>query len=277
MNLLTVAGIRDHSSRELFPSLKRGQIRRYTFLYPRVRASSNYDSGLFDESLNSQEYFKSRRKSAMRALEKRVPSSSALSKSRRSPSCVFATGGYAKASFSTLPYHRSQNYHADLNGNGNAEPPEASQLDFTRISSLIESDSGIVDSSSIWYVVTTAALLGLNRQSMIEQLWKYISDQCGHDESRMLVIARRIREACLKSSVLVGFPHVSSLHITMGFPNPQAYLCINEICAVQNPFLTRYPGNKRPTITPILNRETLAFNCPYSRLRQISSFPPLPG
>ncbi|KAK2752890.1 hypothetical protein FQN54_008043 [Arachnomyces sp. PD_36] len=113
------------------------------------------------------------------------------------------------ALFSTLSSHRLPNNDIESNGNGNENGDliEGPQLNFSGISKLIESDTEVSDASSIWYVVTTAALLGLNRQSSIGQLWKYISDQCDHDTSRMLPIARRIRESCLKSSVLVGFPH----------------------------------------------------------------------
>lgn len=133
---------------------------------------------------------------------------------RSSLRSIAGATGNKRASFSAAPYRQSPDIDdVDLNGNGvgngNGDSHDARQLVFSRVSNLIESDDGVVGTSSIWYVVATAALLGLNRQSMLKQLWKYISDQCGRDEARMLAIARRIREVCLKSSVLVGFPHVS--------------------------------------------------------------------
>lgn len=230
MNSLAVIGSRGHVSRELFPTrFKRGRKRRYTFLPSRVRAASIHDLGSFDKTQSLLQCLKFHGKSATEALEQYSPprgvnSYSASSRNTGSPSYVSWVGGYGKASFSTFPYHRRPNNHVDLNGNGTGETSRAGELDFTRISSLIESDSGVVSSSSIWYVVATAALLGFNKQSMIEQLWKYISDQCGRDESRLLAVARRVRESCLKSSVLVGFPHVSSSHVTMGLPHPQVYI-----------------------------------------------------
>ncbi|ODH12699.1 hypothetical protein ACO22_08002, partial [Paracoccidioides brasiliensis] len=92
-------------------------------------------------------------------------------------------------------------------------------IDFGRLAALIPSQSptGI---NSIWFIVTTASLLAFHKEAAVGELWKYISQRCegeggreskndiaGDDaRSRQLGIARRIRESCLKASVLVGFP-----------------------------------------------------------------------
>lgn len=212
-----VVDIRNHFFRELFVSSR--QTRRYVSLSHAVQEASNSGSSLCHEFRSTQETLMCRKQRAPWLAERYAVGSTgrpplASSRSRRSQSCVFRVSSGREKSFLTLSRYRSSHsggvdMSGNGNGNGNENITDAPQIDFSRISRIIKSDRGVVDASSIWYVVATAALLGLNRQSAIEQLWKYISDQCDHDKSKMLAIARRIREACLKSSVLVGFPHVS--------------------------------------------------------------------
>jgi hypothetical protein len=86
---------------------------------------------------------------------------------------------------------------------------ERTALDFSLLSSLISTDQGPGNALSLWYVLTTAALLAFHQASAVGDLWKYISVLRDLDPSQEATVARRIREACLKSSVLVGFPRVS--------------------------------------------------------------------
>lgn len=66
------------------------------------------------------------------------------------------------------------------------------------------------DPCALWYVLTAAALLAFHKEALIGELWRYLSAQCSCEKTQ-LALARRLREACLKSSVLVGFPRVGSL------------------------------------------------------------------
>lgn len=80
------------------------------------------------------------------------------------------------------------------------------ELDFSKLSQLIPDESAM-GTQSLWYVVTTAALLAFHHEPGVGELWAYIS--ClAQTEEQQIAIARRIRESCLKASVLVGFPRV---------------------------------------------------------------------
>ena len=66
--------------------------------------------------------------------------------------------------------------------------------------------------SPLWYILTTAVLLSYHKEKFIGELWAYVTSELGDDDDEeRLSVARRIREACLKSSTLVGFPRVSQL------------------------------------------------------------------
>ncbi|GAD96912.1 predicted protein [Paecilomyces variotii No. 5] len=78
------------------------------------------------------------------------------------------------------------------------------QLNFSELSKLIPQQSPD-GASSLWYIVATAAILGFHHEPAVGELWHYISS-LGGEQSQQLAVARRIREACLKASVLVGFP-----------------------------------------------------------------------
>lgn len=104
------------------------------------------------------------------------------------------------------------------------------QLDFTELSKIIphQIPNG---ASSLWYIVVTAACLGFHHEPGVGELWHYISS-LGGERSQQLAVARRIREACLKASVLVGFPRVCTLKKN---PDPCS---LNKLC------LTRHKINE---------------------------------
>lgn len=88
-------------------------------------------------------------------------------------------------------------------GHGEKQQP---QLNFAELSKIVPQQSPD-GASSLWYIVATAAILGFHREPAVGELWHYISS-LGGEQSQQLAVARRIREACLKASVLVGFPRV---------------------------------------------------------------------
>ncbi|KAL2432387.1 hypothetical protein ABEF95_007351 [Exophiala dermatitidis] len=83
---------------------------------------------------------------------------------------------------------------------------------------------------SLWYVLTTSVLLAFHKEQLVQDLWTYLANSGTHhtnndegrqhddptntggiqaqaeEEQRLLSTARKIREACLKASTLVGFP-----------------------------------------------------------------------
>lgn len=90
-----------------------------------------------------------------------------------------------------------------------ARPAKPVQLDFSALQKLFsdESRSGL-EESPLWYILTTAVLLSYHKEKLIGDLWTYLIRQV-QDDDELLAVARRIREACIKSSTLVGFPRVS--------------------------------------------------------------------
>lgn len=83
------------------------------------------------------------------------------------------------------------------------------RIDFSVLSQLMPNEANTT-STSVWYVVATAALLSFHQEPAVGELWKYINSLNG-DPTTRVAIARRIRECCLKASVLVGFPRVRVL------------------------------------------------------------------
>jgi len=81
------------------------------------------------------------------------------------------------------------------------------RLDFSKLESLFLF-AGSPDRPQLWYILATAALLAFHQAPLIGELWRYLSQQ-RRSEGENLAAVRQIREACLKSSVLVGFPRVS--------------------------------------------------------------------
>ncbi|KAK2789681.1 hypothetical protein FQN53_001437 [Emmonsiellopsis sp. PD_33] len=109
-------------------------------------------------------------------------------------------------------------------------------LNFDRISTLIPNQSP-TGTTSLWYLAATAALLAFHQEATVGALWRYISQRCADEsannqtnvseearQQQLLTIARRIRESCLKASVLVGFPRainaLTTLHNTISTTHP---------------------------------------------------------
>lgn len=88
--------------------------------------------------------------------------------------------------------------------------------------------------SSLWYILTTAILLAFHKEKLIGDLWTYLARTCHNEDhaddngniaaaedEKLLVTARRIREACLKASTLVGFPRVGNGASSILLPSEQ--------------------------------------------------------
>ncbi|EXJ79862.1 hypothetical protein A1O3_08147 [Capronia epimyces CBS 606.96] len=97
-------------------------------------------------------------------------------------------------------------------------PPSQSQWQ-----SATDSSGPSPSPSPLWYILTTAVLLAFHKEKLIGDLWTYLARprrgeshdddddddddiEAEEEEESLMVIARRIREACLKASTLVGFP-----------------------------------------------------------------------
>ncbi|KAK2745901.1 hypothetical protein FQN57_003514 [Myotisia sp. PD_48] len=109
------------------------------------------------------------------------------------------------------------------------------KVDFSSLASSISHESELY---SLWYVVVTAALLSFHQEPAVGQLWEYISRQ-GHDRATLVSIARRIRESCLKASVLVGFPRginsLSSLHASTKTHTPEVHEILAKDTSLRSP------------------------------------------
>jgi hypothetical protein len=127
----------------------------------------------------------------------------------------FTSGAYGRTAdeSSASPSFSTTTSSSRLNGDQTREAQQKG-LDFSQLSSLIGTDRGPGNESSLWYVITAAGLLAFHRAPAVGELWKYISVLHDLDPAQEATVARRIREACLKSSVLVGFPRVSFGHAT---------------------------------------------------------------
>ncbi|PGH03700.1 hypothetical protein AJ79_07282 [Helicocarpus griseus UAMH5409] len=159
-------------------------------------------------------------------------SSAAVSKSRNAQ--VPFSG--ANSPHQRRSYSTSATLFSSASSSSSSQPPSTGitnqnttqpLIDFDRLSHLIP-NQGVVGADSVWYVVTTASLLAFHKEAAVGELWKYISQRCERDSemdvvSRQLAIARRIRESCLKASVLVGFPRainaLLSLHSSISENN----------------------------------------------------------
>ncbi|QSS64151.1 hypothetical protein I7I51_01215 [Histoplasma capsulatum] len=122
-----------------------------------------------------------------------------------------APASSSSSSFPTSPYHTTTNDKTSREPD--AAPRNSTHIDFDRLSAAIP-DQSVTGVDSLWYVVATASLLAFHKEAAVGELWKYISQRCADEgqvdgidaQDRQLRIARRIRESCLKASVLVGFP-----------------------------------------------------------------------
>ncbi|KAH0846501.1 hypothetical protein AYO21_10146 [Fonsecaea monophora] len=110
------------------------------------------------------------------------------------------------------------------------KPPTRGKVDFSALEDIFSqvsttepspTSSSSSSSSSLWYILTTALLLAFHKEKLIGELWGYLSssssstrngspqedaDAAETETEELVAVARRIREACLKASTLVGFP-----------------------------------------------------------------------
>ncbi|KAK2850745.1 hypothetical protein FQN49_005362 [Arthroderma sp. PD_2] len=117
----------------------------------------------------------------------------------------------------------------------------SSGIDFSALSRLIPHDGS--NGEALWYVVVAAALMAFHREAAVGALWEHIVSTQRLSEEGKTVIARRIRESCLKSSVLVGFPRfrpkginaLSSLHASLAKHTPSTHQTLSEDTSLRSP------------------------------------------
>ncbi|PGH20070.1 hypothetical protein AJ80_03720 [Polytolypa hystricis UAMH7299] len=117
----------------------------------------------------------------------------------QSTRCASSSSSSASSIPAAAASPSSNSSDRSLNGGESTPCP----IDFGRLLGHIP-DQNVVSPSTTWYVVAAAALLAFHEEAAVGALWKYIAGQC--ERESQVAIARRIRESCLKSSVLVGFP-----------------------------------------------------------------------
>ncbi|KIW27189.1 uncharacterized protein PV07_06951 [Cladophialophora immunda] len=111
------------------------------------------------------------------------------------------------------------------------KPATRGKVDFSVLEDIFaqETAAETPGSSPLWYILTTALLLAFHKEKLIGELWAYLSgrDVAAQDgePGDLLAVARRIREACLKASTLVGFPRA-----------------INALLALQQAIKTTHPA-----------------------------------
>ncbi|KAI2054576.1 hypothetical protein LOZ43_003941 [Ophidiomyces ophidiicola] len=113
------------------------------------------------------------------------------------------------------------------------------RLDFSALPRLIPSEGNNTTETSLWYVVATAALLSFHQEPAVGELWKYINNLSALNEDTKIAIARRIRECCLKASVLVGFPRginsLSSLQSSIETNSPDLLPALSKDVSLRAP------------------------------------------
>lgn len=139
---------------------------------------------------------------------------------------TFSSSASTPASASASASSSEQSTLLDNRNNtsgGTASNPQSSvaPIDFEKLAKHIPSrdTNGFnthisTSTSASWYVVVTAALLSFHQEAAVGELWRYIAgnrNSSEDDGSELITLARRIRESCLKASVLVGFPRVSAV------------------------------------------------------------------
>lgn len=81
-------------------------------------------------------------------------------------------------------------------------------LDFRSLHSVFPTTSDYAHNYG-WAAILSATLLGFGQERLIPDLVHEILIQTGVDEGLQAVAFRKVREAMLKASALVGFPRVS--------------------------------------------------------------------
>ncbi|KIX10009.1 uncharacterized protein Z518_01090 [Rhinocladiella mackenziei CBS 650.93] len=116
--------------------------------------------------------------------------------------------------------------------------PNRPHLDFSSLQALFPHSQATPEPSPLWYVLTTAVLLSFHKEKLIGELWTYLATNIENDESQdhhqehLLPAARRIREACLKASTLVGFPRainaLTSLNSSISHTHPSLSMILSS-------------------------------------------------
>ncbi len=88
------------------------------------------------------------------------------------------------------------------------------RLDFE---SLAAKYPGSQSPKSSWYIHAGVAIVAVASAQHITDLWNHLASEYQDEDSRLLV-ARRLREALLKSSPLVGFPRVRTVANVVLYP-----------------------------------------------------------
>ncbi|EFR04532.1 hypothetical protein MGYG_07537 [Nannizzia gypsea CBS 118893] len=114
----------------------------------------------------------------------------------------------------------------------------SSDIDFSALSKLLPHDGP--EGEAVWYVVVAAALMAFHREAAVGALWEHIvSTRPTSTEEERALIARRIRESCLKASVLVGFPRginaLSSLHGSLASHTPSTHRLLSADSSLRSP------------------------------------------
>lgn len=82
-----------------------------------------------------------------------------------------------------------------------------SQIDFAALINLFPSDSIYVTSSG-WVAIASTVLLGFGKEPLVADLIAEALSQTAGDDQKQATAMRKVREAMLKASPLVGFPRV---------------------------------------------------------------------
>lgn len=83
----------------------------------------------------------------------------------------------------------------------------AKTLDIQSLSALFPESSDYTQDHG-WVAIVGVVLLGFGQEPRIEELGEAILEQTKNDENAQIKAFRKLREALLKASPLVGFPRV---------------------------------------------------------------------
>ncbi|OAL69107.1 hypothetical protein A7D00_6866 [Trichophyton violaceum] len=130
--------------------------------------------------------------------------------------------------------HQSREYSQTVTGTSSKD----SGINFSALSKLLPHDGP--EGEAVWYIVVAAALMAFHQESAVGALWEHIVSTRGSStEEEKALIARRIRESCLKASVLVGFPRginaLSSLHESLERHTPSTHRLLSEDSSLRSP------------------------------------------
>jgi len=87
-------------------------------------------------------------------------------------------------------------------------PSQTQSLDFPSLEALFAKDSMYLLDYG-WVAVAGTVILGFGHEPLIASLAEQIIKETSSDEEKQVAALRKLREALLKASPLVGFPRVS--------------------------------------------------------------------